>query len=451
MFSRCLYRCFVIPIIHVGRGRLHGLLATFLLTVIAAPAFAGVRQVVPVGTTCDPNTDASFIEQEAECVGTAVQRPAYQFGAAVATCASGTAGLTQWTGSALQHCNGTSWVSVGASSATLGSLTTANPFISGDATSGFYTAGAAKVDVGISGSKVTEWTSSGITVTGIATANSFIPTSSSLPANGMYLPAANTLGFATSGSTALVITSTNSVGIGTTAPTNILSIVSNQATNTTLSIANSDTGPSSRARLVVADGTNLDGFFSYRGNANDVVAGTGISIPFSLWTNNNERVRIDTSGNVGIGTSAPANLLDVVGAVAIGTYAGTAAPANGLIVSGNVGVGTTAPAAPLTVAPPVNETVTAGATITANGCSTLKPVTSTAARATSTTNAFTNSTAAGCCMTVQNVGSFTITIKHSANMKTSNGADISLSSGSFVPVCSDGSIWYQTASLITPA
>ena len=87
--------------------------------------------------------------------------------------------------------------------------------------------------------------------------------------------------------------------------------------------------------------------------------------------------------------------------------------------SGYVGIGTNAPAAPLTVAPPASQTVTAGATITGNACSTIKPVTSTAARSTSTTNAFTNSTAAGCCMHVFNVGTFTITLKHSANFKTS--------------------------------
>ena len=51
-----------------------------------------------------------------------------------------------------------------------------------------------------------------------------------------------------------------------------------------------------------------------------------------------------SSGYVGIGTSAPLNALDVVGGVAVGSYAGTnAAPSNGMIISGNVGIGTTSP------------------------------------------------------------------------------------------------------------
>lgn len=53
-----------------------------------------------------------------------------------------------------------------------------------------------------------------------------------------------------------------------------------------------------------------------------------------------ERMRITSGGNVGIGTTSPVNMLDVNGAVAIGSYAGTSGPSNGLIVSGLVGIGT---------------------------------------------------------------------------------------------------------------
>lgn len=58
------------------------------------------------------------------------------------------------------------------------------------------------------------------------------------------------------------------------------------------------------------------------------------------------------SGNAGIGTTSPVNLLDVAGGVAIGTsYAGTdTAPTNGLIIQGEVSIGTSSPnAVPVTI------------------------------------------------------------------------------------------------------
>ena len=55
----------------------------------------------------------------------------------------------------------------------------------------------------------------------------------------------------------------------------------------------------------------------------------------------------DNGTGVSISSTAltPANKLDVNGSEAVGTYAGTAAPANGMIISGRVGVGNNAPAA----------------------------------------------------------------------------------------------------------
>ena len=69
-------------------------------------------------------------------------------------------------------------------------------------------------------------------------------------------------------------------------------------------------------------------------------------------TNATDRMRIDSGGHVFLGGgSAAVNILDVNGAMAIGSsYAAVnTAPANGLLVQGNVGIGTTAPTSTLTV------------------------------------------------------------------------------------------------------
>lgn len=59
-------------------------------------------------------------------------------------------------------------------------------------------------------------------------------------------------------------------------------------------------------------------------------------------TNVLRRIRVGADGNIGIGTTTPANKLDVNGGLAVGTYAGVnTAPLNGLIISGNAGIGST--------------------------------------------------------------------------------------------------------------
>jgi hypothetical protein len=64
-------------------------------------------------------------------------------------------------------------------------------------------------------------------------------------------------------------------------------------------------------------------------------------------------VELCSAQSVAIGSAkfTPVNMLDVSGAMVIGTYAGVnTAPANGLLVSGNVGIGTSAAAYALTIA-----------------------------------------------------------------------------------------------------
>lgn len=82
-------------------------------------------------------------------------------GASAATCNTAHAGLTRYNSGALEICNGTSWAAVGGASI-LGSTTTgASPYISGDATSGFYSPGASTVGVVTAGTEVLRFTATG--------------------------------------------------------------------------------------------------------------------------------------------------------------------------------------------------------------------------------------------------------------------------------------------------
>ncbi len=71
--------------------------------------------------------------------------------------------------------------------------------------------------------------------------------------------------------------------------------------------------------------------------------------------NGSSKMVIDSSGNVGIGTTSPANKLTVSGGLSVGTtdstssYLSTAAPDGGAIFEGSVGIGDTDPSYKLTV------------------------------------------------------------------------------------------------------
>lgn len=94
-----------------------------------------------------------------------------------------------------------------------GQLETGDGAVSGPAFSftndpdcGMYRIGTNNIGLAVNGAKVIDIATTGATVTGTVTGNSFIPTSSSAPTNGMYLSAANTLAFATNSTLRLSIT-----------------------------------------------------------------------------------------------------------------------------------------------------------------------------------------------------------------------------------------------------
>lgn len=150
----------------------------------------------------------------------------------------------------------------------------------------------------------------------------------------------------TTAGSAISYTSGN-VGIGTANPTSILNVnvtgSSANVYNTTSSAAASTTYTNtadSRRAFVGMDGTGLFNF-----SAGALALGTdNTPIVFAPNYTGGEKMRILTSGYVGIGTNNPGSLLTVSGSASIGAgYNAIAAPTNGLIVQGNVGIGTSNP------------------------------------------------------------------------------------------------------------
>jgi hypothetical protein len=114
------------------------------------------------------------------------------------------------------------------------------------------------------------------------TAASFIPSGSTIPTNGMYLPSANTIAFSTNTTERMRITSFGDVGIGTNNPTSKLHINGGSATTFMQLTGNS------RNMYIGQSLLGLD--ITQEANADMVFA-----------TNATYRMRINAGGNVWIG------------------------------------------------------------------------------------------------------------------------------------------------------
>ena len=166
----------------------------------------------------------------------------------------------------------------------------------------------------ITGGHVT--TASG-TYTGNVTAAAFVPTGSSVPTNGVYLPSANNVAISTSGTGRLFIDASGRVGAGISSPSVKLQadnpVSLSGSGNDYCFIAGNTSSVSRRAVAIGVDGA--------AGNA--VIAGyntlslglatlqiDGVDLRFNI--SGSEKARIDSSGGLGLGTSAPSGRLHVI-------------------------------------------------------------------------------------------------------------------------------------------
>jgi hypothetical protein len=159
----------------------------------------------------------------------------------------------------------------------------------------------------------------------------FVPTGSTVPSNGVYLPSANNVAISTNGTGRLFVDASGNLGVGTSTPSAKLNV--------------SESTGASLFRLIGLDNYNLD-------IANNFDSGTrydfnigSFSGAFSFTTSAGERLRITSDGKLGLGTSSPSNDFDLVktasGSTATARIGATAASGanNATLILNNGGTG----------------------------------------------------------------------------------------------------------------
>jgi hypothetical protein len=215
----------------------------------------------------------------------------------------------------------------------------------------------------IAGTKISpDFGSQNVTTTGTATAASLIPTSSTVPTNGVYLPSANTVAISTNGTGRLFVDASGNISVGT-ANNNVFDqiaaarplLIESSSSSTTIggssnaiTISNSDatTSNTSQINFAALTGGNADQRTSaiisaIHGprTANQYHTGTLVFLT-STATNSapTEKLRIDSSGRLLVGTSSDSGgaLLQVNGdRIRIGT-AKTPASATDTGIAGEI-------------------------------------------------------------------------------------------------------------------
>jgi hypothetical protein len=142
----------------------------------------------------------------------------------------------------------------------------------------------------------------------------------------LRFPANDTVTVETNGAERMRVTSAGNVGIGTSSPNGKLTVRRDSGSAITLQSVQSGVGNLNSIDFQNLFSSGTDGNATARISAftqSNVDAG-GLAFSTSsvgnITTNITERMRIDSAGNVGIGTTSPAQALDVIGAIQASTF-----------------------------------------------------------------------------------------------------------------------------------